>query len=172
MLIQLTDSDLSKMPATLYEEFLGWIQSMNLDSFTQVRSHQYDSGLEATKVVVPGSSEQEELDLYIGSNVDSQNGKDSSHILLSQLLDAGITRSGMSVRIRLKRNLAKEIGRDYLNGLTVSPKGTVFYDGKEFDKPSPLASKLNSGSVNGWEYIEIKKDDRWIRLDSLRQLVR
>jgi hypothetical protein len=171
MFIQLTDSDLSKMPATLCEDFLGWLHSMNLGSFSTIESQRQIPDLEAMKLIEL-RFENQESDMPAESNADDQNRKDNTHVLLSQLLDAGITRSGMSVRIRLKRGLAKNVGRDYLNGMTISPKGSVLYDGKEFDKPSPLASQLNSGSVNGWEYIEVKKEDGWVRLDSLRQLVR
>ncbi|BAZ07927.1 hypothetical protein [Calothrix sp. NIES-3974] len=43
---------------------------------------------------------------------------------------------------------------------------------EEFDKPSPLAAKVNGGAANGWEYIEVKKNDQWIRLEELRQIWR
>ncbi|PMB02181.1 hypothetical protein CEN49_26220 [Fischerella thermalis CCMEE 5273] len=46
------------------------------------------------------------------------------------------------------------------------------YKGEEFDKPSPLAAKVNGGAANGWEYIEVKKNDQWIRLEELRQIWR
>ncbi|OKH11310.1 hypothetical protein NIES592_22150 [Fischerella major NIES-592] len=59
----------------------------------------------------------------------------------------------------------------YLYGLEISAKGTIFYKGEEFDKPSPLAAKVG-GAANGWEYIEVKKNDQWIRLEELRQIWR
>ena len=172
MLIQLTDCDLAKMPTVLCEDFLGWLQSMNSDSFTQTRSQPQNSELETLRVGELNQSVREESGGYIGSNTSRQEGRDRTHVLLSQLLDAGITRPGMHVRVRLKRERAREVGRDYLNSLIISSKGTVLYDGEEFDKPSPLAGKLNGSPVNGWEYIEIKKDDMWIRLDALREQVR
>lgn len=36
----------------------------------------------------------------------------------------------------------------------------------------PLAAKFNGGAVNGWEYIEVKKDNQWIRLEELRHIWR
>ncbi|RDH47173.1 hypothetical protein CA946_21940 [Fischerella thermalis 111/344/542] len=63
--------------------------------------------------------------------------------------------------------MAKKLQRDYINGLEISVKGTIVYNGEEFDKPSPLAAK-----INGWEYIEVKKDDKWVRLEELRKIWR
>lgn len=94
------------------------------------------------------------------------------HVRLTQLLDAGITKRGMSVRIKLKRDLAKKRGREYINSLEISATGTIVHDGQEFDKPSPLAAKINGSSCNGWEYIEIKKDGCWVRLEELRAIWR
>lgn len=62
--------------------------------------------------------------------------------------------------------------REYINGLEISVKGTIFYQDEEFDKPSPLAKKINSSDVNGWEYIEVKKNNQWIRLEELRKIWR
>jgi sulfur carrier protein ThiS len=156
MRIQLTDSDLAKMPPTLYKNLLRWLHP-DLETIAVGESNP----------LVPKASRE-----HIRSNTDSREERGNTHVLLSQLLDAGITRSGMPVRVRLKRASAKAVGRDYLNGLTISPKGTVIREGEEFDKPSPLATKLNGSPVNGWEYIEIKKDNEWVRLDALRQQVR
>ncbi|PMB45488.1 hypothetical protein CEN41_08040 [Fischerella thermalis CCMEE 5330] len=68
--------------------------------------------------------------------------------------------------------MAKKLQRDYINGLEISAKGTIFYKGEEFDKPSPLAVKVYGPGANGWEYIEVKKNDQWIRLEELRQIWR
>jgi hypothetical protein len=150
MLIQLNDGDLAKMPRELYEDLLKWLQSVNSCSLTGVKDQPQD----------------------VHSAIHQEENGGMSHVRLSQLLDAGITKSGMQVRVRLMRKQAKAAGRDYLNGLTISSRGTVFHDGQEFDKPSPLAAKLNGGAANGWEYIEVKKDNDWIRLDNLRQQIR
>jgi len=76
------------------------------------------------------------------------------------------------VRVRLKRDLAQKLGRNYINSLEISIKGTILYDGQDFDKPSPLAEKVNGSSANGWEYIEVKKNDQWICLNELREIWR
>ncbi|KJH69559.1 hypothetical protein UH38_23090 [Aliterella atlantica CENA595] len=78
----------------------------------------------------------------------------------------------MSVRVKLKRDLAKKLGREYINSLEISSTGTIVCDGQEFDKPSPLTGKINGSSCNGWEYIEIKKDGCWVRLEELRAIWR
>jgi hypothetical protein len=150
MLIQLTDSDLARMPGDLYRDLLKFLQSVNSGSLADVKKQPQDAH----------------------SAISQEEKGGMQHVLLSQLLDAGITRSGMPVRVRLMRKQAKAAGRDYLNGLTISSRGTVIHDGQEFDKPSPLAAKLNGGAANGWEYIEIKKDNDWIRLDNLRKQIR
>lgn len=92
--------------------------------------------------------------------------------LPNYLLDAEITKRGRSVRVKLKRDLAKKLGREYINNLEISPTGTIVYDGQGFDKPSPLAGKINGSSCNSWEYIEIKKDGCWVRLEELRAIWR
>jgi hypothetical protein len=169
MLIQLTDSDLAKMPTTLCENFLEWLQSMNsLSSFTQTTGDQQAAITtlnDVVKLEQPGCSELER-------NFCIDNEGDRFHVRLSELFDAGLTRSGMPLRVRFKRRNAKDTGRDYLNNLAISPRGTVVYNGEEFDKPSPLATKLNGSPVNGWEYVEVKKDGEWVRLDELRQRIR
>lgn len=52
--------------------------------------------------------------------------------------------------------MAKKLHCDYIDGLEISPTGTITYQGEDFDKPSPLAAKFNGGAANGWEYIEVK----------------
>jgi hypothetical protein len=170
MLIQLTDSDLAKMPGDLCKDLLKWLQSVNSCSLAGVKEQSQDSSLTKVNAEELKQSGLEDMERHIVIN---QEGKgESHHILLSQLLDAGITRSGMPVRVRLTRKQAKASGRDYLNGLTISSRGTVIHGGQEFDKPSPLAAKLNGCAANGWEYIEVKKGNDWIRLDNLRQQIR
>ncbi|MEB3214170.1 MAG: hypothetical protein VKL39_22670 [Leptolyngbyaceae bacterium] len=171
MFIQLTENDLAQMPTPLCEDLLKWLKSMNADPFIQSISPQPSAGLDSIKVE-ESKHDREAPEGYVSSRADNQEKRMRTHVLLSQLFDAGLTRSGMPVRVRLKRDHAKNIGRDYLNSLTISSKGTVLYDGEEFDKPSPLATKLNGSPVNGWEYIEVKKDNAWLRLENLRQQVR
>ncbi|HAG79963.1 MAG TPA: hypothetical protein DCL61_02065 [Cyanobacteria bacterium UBA12227] len=75
----------------------------------------------------------------------------------------------MPVRVRLKKQLANKQGRQYINNLAISAKGTIVYSSQEYNQPSPLAKDITGGAVNGWEYIEVKKNDQWVRLDELRK---
>ncbi len=170
MIIQLSREDLGKMPPALRHDFLGWMQSVST-SCSSAELKQVDEDR------VPS----ELLDLAESSNVsgnddvpkgEGQDKRDRSHVRLSQLFDEGLTRAGMSVRVRLTQDRAKEVGRDYLNSLTISATGTIFHEGQEFDKVSPLAGKLNGCTLNGWEYLEVKKDGEWIKFDTLRQQLR
>jgi hypothetical protein len=68
--------------------------------------------------------------------------------------------------------MAKKLGREYINSLQVSATGTIVFEEQEFNKPSPLAVKVTGEGANGWEYIEVKKNDRWVRLDELRKILR
>jgi hypothetical protein len=147
MNIQLNDKDIAKMPTSLREKFLVWLGITTLTT-------------------------EKHNDLQTTSDkMDDQKGSERSQIRLTQLLDAGITRPGMQVRVRLMREQARNLGRDYLDGLTISQTGAIVYEGEEFNKPSPLAKKINGCSANGWEYIEIKKDGAWKRLETLRKLL-
>jgi hypothetical protein len=170
MLIQLTDSDLSKMPNVLRKDLLGWLQSMDLDF--SLPAQQRDLNLVVMDIAKLEHSNDLDLESHLTSEPENQDKSDRSQIRLSQLFDGGLTRSGMPMRVRLKRERAKEIGRDYINSLTISPRGTVAYEGEEFDKPSPLAAKLNGSPVNGWEYLEVKREGEWMRLEILRQQLR
>ncbi|RCJ15380.1 hypothetical protein A6S26_07980 [Nostoc sp. ATCC 43529] len=62
--------------------------------------------------------------------------------------------------------MAKKLHCDYIDDLYISRTGTNAYNA------SPLAAKFNGGAVNGWEYIEVKKDNQWIRLEELRHIWR
>jgi len=108
----------------------------------------------------------------LGKSLTSQEKADHSYVKLTQLFDAGITKRGMPVRVKLKRDVAKKLHREYINGLQMSAKGTIVHNGKEFDKPSPLAAEVNGSAANGWEYIQVKKDDQWVCLDILRKIWR
>jgi hypothetical protein len=164
--IHLNDSDISQMPELLRTSFLNWLPQY-------LKTKRLQPGVpvceESSKLET--SPTQLTFDLAFASQT-SEEKADNSHVRLSQLFDAGITKRGMPVRIRLKRDVAKKRGRDYLNGLEISMKGTIVCDGQDFDKPSPLATKVNGGSANGWEYIEVKKNDQWICLDELREIWR
>lgn len=143
MNIHLTDKDIAQMPDSGGTWSLNWLPE-----------HLKPKSLEFEK---PNESEEETAKF---------------HVKLTQLLDTGITKRGMSVRVKLKRDLAKKLGREYINNLEISPTGTIVYDGQGFDKPSPLAGKINGSSCNGWEYIEVKKDCCWVRLEELRAIWR
>lgn len=107
------------------------------------------------------------------SAVELKSTSKHTHIRLSQLLDAGITQVGMDVRVRLEAEVSKKTGHRYVTKkLKISTKGTVIYNGQEFNKPSPLAQSINESSVNGWEYVEVKKNGQWVCLDELRQIWR
>lgn len=165
MNIHLSDSDIARMPEPLRSGFLKWLPEflkINRSKFNQVLVRQQ-------------SSEPETSPTQLVLNVESktlEKKADNSHVKLTQLFDAGITKRGMPVRVKLKRYVAKKLGREYINSLEVSATGTIVIDGQEFDKPSPLAAKVNGSSANGWEYIEVKKNDRWISLNELREIWR
>ncbi|MCX7593665.1 MAG: hypothetical protein N2235_07880 [Fischerella sp.] len=163
MYIHLNDSDISQMPERLRHLFLEW-----LPEHLKTKNSSSSQGL----VHKLSQTEVSPKQLHIFESPTQEENTEHSHVRLSQLFDAGITKKGMSVRVKLKRGVAKKLQRDYINGLEISAKGTIFYKGEEFDKPSPLAKQFNDGEVNGWEYIEVKKNDQWIRLEELRQIWR
>lgn len=163
--IHLSDADIAQMPEPGRTWFLNWLP----DYLKNKRSKSFS-------IATPQQSEKPEvppiqLDLAFEPQ-DSQQETDNTHVRLTQLLEAGVTKPGMAVRVKLKRNLARRFGCQYREGLEVSPKGTIIFNGQEFDKPSPLAAKVNSSSANGWEYVEVKKNDQWVCLDELRQIWR
>jgi len=162
MHIHLNDSDISQMPEALRTLFLHW-----LPEYLKVKR------LEVNQVSV--SKQASEPEAVKPASLESQTSEekaDHSRVKLTQLFDAGITKRGMSVRVKLMRKLAQQQGCEYINSLQISPKGTIIYNGQEFDQPSPLAAKVNSGAANGWEYIEIKKNDEWVHLGELREIWR
>lgn len=156
MNIYLTTQDICQMPEPGKTWFLNW-----LPEYLKVKSQKsnqapFSEGL---------TSEQLNLDL------ETKEKPDRSHIRLTQLFDAGITKPKMSVRVKLTRDRSKQLGREYVNGLEISSKGTVMYQGAEFNKVSPLATAVNgtSNTLNGWEYVEVKKNGQWTSLDDLRK---
>ncbi|WP_180974815.1 hypothetical protein [Fischerella thermalis] len=163
MHIHLNDSDISQMPEHLHHLFLEW-----LPEHLKTKNSSFSQGL----VDKLSQTEVSPKQLHVFESPTQEENTEHSHVKLSQLFDAGITKKGMPVRVKLKRGMAKKLQRDYINGLEISVKGTIVYNGEEFDKPSPLATKVNGSAANGWEYIEVKKNDQWIRLEELRQIWR
>lgn len=165
--IHLNDSDISQMPEQLRTWFLDWLPKRLNAKPSQpnrepIRLHSSEPETQPIQLT---------LDLE-PPNQTSEEKVDNSHVRLSQLFDAGITKRGMSVRVKLKQEIAKKLGRDYINSLEISAAGTIIFDGQEFDKPSPLATKVNGSPCNGWVYIEVKKKNEWVCLDELREIWR
>ncbi|MCC3473763.1 MAG: hypothetical protein JGK10_18690 [Microcoleus sp. PH2017_13_LAR_U_A] len=161
--IRLNDSDISQMPELLRTSFLDWLPQYLK---TNTLQPEVPVSQQSSKPETPPT--QLTLDLALASQT-SDEKSDNSHVKLTQLFDAGMTKQGMPVRVKLKQDVAKNLGREYINNnLEISIKGTIVYDGQDFDKPSPLAKKLNGSSANGWESIEVKKNNKWICLNELR----
>jgi hypothetical protein len=171
MQIQLNDVDLQKMPDSLRSELLSWLQYKDLKPVMNLNQQ------------IPTCSEnppkQLSLAVEIPTKVDrastifNQHKHDHSHVSLTQLFDAGITKPKMPVRVKLLRAMEKQVGHCYTTtGLTISPKGTFLYKDEEFNKPSPLAYRVIGVTVNGWEYVEVQKNGNWICLDELRKIWR
>ena len=164
MHIHLNDDDISKMPESLRSLFLNW-----LPEYLQMKNSWFPQKPVNQQHQPKISPTQLFLNL---ENQTLEDKADHSHVRLSQLFDAGITKRGMAVRVKLKREDAKKRGREYIDNLEISKKGTILYKGQEFDKPSPLATKITGGAANGWEYIEVRKNDEWVGLDKLREIWR
>jgi len=161
--IRLNNDDLNRMPSELYTELLNWLKT------DRSQSNQLPTPQRSAE---PRANPQQ-LTLSLESEIQTPQEKaEHSHVRLTQLFDGGITRQGMPVRVKLKRDVAKKLGRDYINSLEISGRGTIVFDEQKFDKPSPLAAKVNGSSVSGWEYIEVKKNDQWVCLDELRKIWR
>ena len=144
--IRLNNDDLNRMPSELYTELLNWLKT------DRSQSNQLPTPQRSAE---PRANPQQ-LTLSLESEIQTPQEKaDHSHVRLTQLFDAGITEKGMAVRVKLKEDVAKKLGRKYVNGLEISGKGTIIFDGQEFDKPSPLATKVNGSSVNGWKCISL-----------------
>ncbi|WP_169154599.1 hypothetical protein [Brasilonema bromeliae] len=163
MHIHLNDDDISRMPEQLRSLFLDW-----LPECLKTKNSRYE--LVAFRQKSQPQVSLKQLDIFESQTMEEK--AEHSHVRLTQLFDAGITKAGMPVRVKLKREEAKKRSRDYINNLEISVKGTIVYNGEEFEKPSPLAAKVNGGAANGWEYIEVKKDNQWICLDTLRKIWR
>lgn len=187
MLIQLNDSDLSQMPVSLRTHLLNWVQTRQMKPNRQPKSSQTQpSQVEAYQLPIDfddiGQIQHEKKSSpvtikLVKPSQDSPNLSthkfDHVHVHFSQLFDAGILTQATPLRVRLKKENVKKFGYSYITtGLKISSKGTVLYKGEEFDKPSPLAQKINGSPVNGWEYVEAKKNGQWVCLDELRKIWR
>ncbi len=162
MNISLTENDLSQMPPALRTSLLRWQMSkMSATGQTPVRQHP------CTKETVNQLSLQFEAENQV-----PPTETNSTHVNLILLYDAGITKRGMPIRVRLKQERARQLRREYVNSLEISDRGTIIYEGNEFNKPSPLATKVNGSPAGGWDYIEAKINGQWVRLDQLRQIWR
>ncbi|NJR61948.1 MAG: hypothetical protein HC769_25835 [Cyanobacteria bacterium CRU_2_1] len=180
MLLQLSDSDLAKMPPSLSTALVNWLQCERLKPAQPTGNSQRKTDAEQLALtLVSASSIKQNLQVAskpvtsIQSSNSDRTRKTRSHIRLTQLFAVGIIKPGMPVRVRLKQELAKKCGHEYgIKDLSISPKGTVLYQGEEFDKPSPLAARVNGSATNGWEYIEVLKNGQWVCLDELRKIWR
>jgi hypothetical protein len=186
MLIQLTDTDLEQMPSPLSVALLQWLQSKQIKICQQNSSLHEPASMPQQlnlKVDVPisksKSSQQQAFvkasqstHIRVSQQVSSKNLCEHSHVRIAQLFDMGLLSEKTQIRIRLKQDRAKLTGYSYVTNAQISLRGTVIYEGEEFDKPSPLATKVNGGSVNGWEYVEVKRNGQWICLNELRQVWR
>lgn len=160
MNISLTEEDLSQMPPALRTSLVNW-QMTKMSATGQKHVSQHRSKPKETINQLSLLPEPE--------NRVFEQETNHTHVTLTKLYDAGITKPGMPIRVKLKRDIAKKRGRSYFNSLEISPRGTVLLEGQEFDKPSPLATKINCSPARGWEYVEIKVNGQWVRLEQLRQ---
>jgi hypothetical protein len=165
MLIQLTDRDLAQMPQRLCNDLLQWLQVKQSNVFPPLTAVQETPEHLTLKIDRPQTS------VRLVKN--TQSSTPDAHVRLSQLFDMGLFSQNSQIRVRLKREKTQQIGYGYITtGIQVSPTGAIVYGGEEFDKPSPLASKINGGGTNGWDYIEIKQKGEWICLGELRKVWR
>lgn len=160
MEITFTYDDLKQMPPKLSSELMAWMNHKN-----QTKDKSKSSG-------ISNQPQPPLLELLERNNQNKGRRKRKSQpqTPLSELLDAGITKPKMPVRVRLTQEMAQKIGRDFINGMEISNTGTIYYNKKEYKKPSPLADEINKTSLNGWDYVQVKKNNQWIYLKDLRQI--
>lgn len=163
--IYLSDEFIAQMPESRRIRLLNWYSEYLNESSLLEEVPIFQECSES-----PAIPTQLTLPLNFDSSI-SEDKSENSHVRLSQLFKHRITERGMLARVRLKKDVAEQRGCTYIY-LELSSKGTIFYNEQEFDKPSPLAKKVNGSSCNGWEYIEIWKDNHWICLDKLRKMWR
>lgn len=165
MNVYLDEQDINQMPEPGRTWFLNWLPGL-----LRSRSSQSDSKFGFLQVKQPTETANQ-----LTLNLETQKQWKSigvSQVTIVHLFDAGILKAGMPVRVRLKRNLEKSLGHSYVDGLQISSTGTVLFQGKAFNKPSPLATEVNRSPSGGWEYVEVKKNGQWMRLDELREIWR
>lgn len=161
MELHLSHDDLCQMPSNLHADLLHWLK---------IQKSQPDQVPAVQAPKAPRVSPQQ-LSLNLEERK-VERKTENFRVRLTDLYDAGITKRNMEVKVKLKTNIAKVRGCKYINGLHISGKGTIFYKDKEFDLPSPIAEEVNGSSANGWEYVEVKKDGKWITLGNLRKIWR
>jgi hypothetical protein len=179
MNIELSGEDLRKMPPNLVASLVNWLHYERLRPATTTSNSQGKSDVEQLSLALNSNSKEQDSHTFTKA-VDlvkafkaHQDSKEHHHIRLTQLFAAGITKAGMPVRVKLKQELAKQRGYEYVTKeLSISRKGTVLYKTREFDKPSPLATQVNGSPINGWEYVEVMKDGQWVCLNELRRIWR
>jgi len=160
--IHLKDRDISQMPEPLRRAFLEWVPG-----------HLAKKPQPTAAIGQPNGKLQPSCSpVQLSFNLKPELPDNNSHVRLSQLMDAGFIKPGMPVRVRYTNDRAKESNRDYINNLEISPKGTIIYQGQEFDKPSPLAAKVNQCPLNGWDYVQVKKNGNWVFLKEVRNMWR
>lgn len=180
MNIELSGEDLRKMPSNLAASLVNWLHYERLKPAMTTSNSQCKSDIEQLSLALVSSNPDEQNSHPFTKSVAAvkvfkghQVSRNHHHIRLTQLFAAGITKARMPVRVKLKQELAKQRGYEYVTkGLSISRKGTVLYENREFDKPSPLATQVNGSSINGWEYVEVMKDGQWVCLNELRRIWR
>lgn len=163
MNISLTEDDLWQMPHLLRASILRW----QMSKISAVGQTNVRRGFPEVKETANQLSLQLESENQV-----PQSERNHVHVTLTQLYDAGITKRGMAIRVKLKQEQARQLCRNYINSLEISNRGTVICDGEEFNKLSPLAKKVNGSPVNGWDYVEAKVNEQWVPLEHLRQIWR
>lgn len=177
--ISLTEGDLSQMPPALRTSLLNW-QMTKMSAIRQAHVqreprksketvNQLSLLFESQNQLAEPEINHTHVTLPEPENQFAEAEKTHKHVTLTQLCDAGITKPGMPIRVRLKKHIANQRGRSFFNSLEISDKGTVLLENQEFNKPSPLATKINGSPAGGWDYVEVKVDGLWVRLEQLRQ---
>lgn len=158
MSVYLSHKEIECMPVNLQTDLKRWLRNRQPQNLPNVNR----------KTVKPSAGQ-----LAIDFNPPSNKSRHQQRIKLSELLDAGLISPKMCVRVRLRREIADELSRDYINGMVVSSNGCVVYNGIEYERPSPLAMAVNQDrTANGWEYVEVKtRKGNWVRLEELRSLL-
>lgn len=161
MQITFTHDELKQMPHQLSHELITWMNQKN----------QGQNKPQSSRISNVKTSQAPLLQLLDEKTEQkhTRQRKSQPHIPLTKLFDAGLISVKMPVRVRLTSKMAKKTGRDFINGMEISSTGKINYNSKEFNKPSPLADEINNTSLNGWDYVQVKKNNQWIFLKELRE---